>query len=293
MLDEIIDHFIRSRRLAQLSNRSIQSLQLRLRQFKRFLIAGKIHSVTQVTHLHLIHFVTDTASESVRKNRIWTMHQFFGFLAQQGYVDKDISFGLKYPKTERTVPQFLTRTELARLMRYFCKKAQDLWGFRDLVIILLLGTLGVRTSTLIALNVEDVDVRCGLLLVKEKGRRKRQVILPGAVCKVIDRYLQLLAVAQGPLLISRRKKRLSPRTLQLLFSEASGRLGIDKRLHARLFRHTAATELNRGSGTTVTQFVLGHSHRGNTLKYAHLNPDKYATYMKRHPFIRKEAPCSP
>ena len=296
MLDKVMGHFIRSRRLAQLSNRSIQTLTQRLREFQSFLNAQKIRSLKKVTHLHLVDFVSDfrsdTVNPSVSKARIWTLHQFFGFLVQQGYVPQDISFGLKYPKTERRVPQFMTRPELDRMIRYFCEKAKDLWGFRDLVIIVLLGTLGLRTSTLIALNVEDVDVRCGLLLVKEKGMRRRQVILPKAICKILSHYLQLLATQQGPLLISNRKKRISPRTLQLLFGEAAQKLGIDKPLHARLFRHTAATELNRSAGTSVAQYVLGHSHRGNTLQYAHLNPDKYAVYMKRHPFMRKEASCS-
>ena len=66
-------------------------------------------------------------------------------------------------------------------------------------------------------------------------------------------------------------------------------IGIDKKLHARLFRHTAAKHLNKVAGTDITQHVLGHSHRANTLKYAHLNPDKYAIYMNKHPFMRKEA----
>ena len=87
---------------------------------------------------------------------------------------------------------------------------------------------------------------------------------------------------------SKRKKRISPRTLQDIFRTAADQLGIDKKLHARLFRHTAATHLNKVAGIEITQQVLGHSRRANTLKYAHLNPDRYAAYMKKHPFMRKE-----
>ena len=90
-------------------------------------------------------------------------------------------------------------------------------------------------------------------------------------------------------MVSKRKKRISQRTLQDIFRAAADQLEIDKKLHARLFRHTAATHLNKVAGTDITQHVLGHSHRANTLKYAHLNPDKYALYMKKHPFMRKDA----
>ena len=154
---------------------------------------------------------------------------------------------------------------------------------------MLLGTLGLRTRTLIALNIEDVDVRCGLVWIMEKGQRQRNLVLPLSLCKIIRTYLQSLKRKKGPFLLSKRKKRISPRTLQDIFRTAADQTGIHKKLHARLFRHTAATHLNKVAGIEITQHVLGHSRRANTLKYAHLNPDQYAVYMKQHPFMQKEA----
>ena len=83
----------------------------------------------------------------------------------------------------------------------------------------------------------------------------------------------------------KRNKRISERTLQDIFQSAAAQLGIDKHLHAHLFRHTAATHLNRVAGIDITQYVLGHTQRENTLKYTHLNPDEYAVYMRKHPFM--------
>jgi len=78
---------------------------------------------------------------------------------------------------------------------------------------MLLGILGLRTSTLIAINIEDIDLTCGLI----KGRRRRNLVLPHTLCKTIHKYLQLLRHKKGPLLISKRKKRASARTLQDIF----------------------------------------------------------------------------
>ena len=161
-------------------------------------------------------------------------------------------------------------------------------GLRNLIIIMLLGTLGLRPASLTALNIEHIDLTCGLLWIREKGRRHRSVVLPHCLCKIIRNYLRHQHRKKGSLLISKRKKRISPRTLQDIFRTAADQLGIDKKMHARLFRHTAATHLNKVAGIEITQKVLGHSHRANTLKYAHLNPDQYAAYMKKHPFMRKE-----
>jgi integrase/recombinase XerC len=157
------------------------------------------------------------------------------------------------------------------------------------VIIMLLGTLGLRTRTLIALNIEDIDLTCGLVWIREKGRRQRNMVPPQSICKIIRTYLQSLKRKKGPLLLSKRKKRISPRTLQDIFRTAADQLDIDKKLHAKLFRHTAATHLNKVAGIEITQHVLGHSRRANTVKYAHLNPDQYAVYMKKHAYMQKEA----
>jgi len=107
---------------------------------------------------------------------------------------------------------------------------------------------------------------------------------------MIRKYLQLPRRKKGPLFLSIRKKRISPRTLQDIFRAAADQVGIDKKLHARLFRHTAATHLTKVADTDITQQVLGHRRRVNTLKYAHLNPDRYGVYMKKHPFMTREAP---
>jgi len=241
--------------------------------------------------MRLVDFVADYKDPSihVRKSRVWTLRQFYHFLTLQQHVPKNIALKLPYPKIEKTVPQFLTINEYNRLIRYFSNEAQDLLGLRNFVIILMLGTLGLRTSTLIAINIEDIDLTCGLIWIREKGRRQRNLILPHSLCKIIHNYLQLRQRKQGPFLISKRKKRISQRTLQDIFRTAADQNGIDKKLHARLFRHTAATHLNKVAGVEITQHVLGHSRRANTLKYAHLNPDKYAVYMKKHPYMQKEA----
>jgi integrase/recombinase XerC len=289
MLHQIINQFLDYCQLADFSIRSIQTLTARLGEFKTFLRLYKIRSVKKITYNHLINFVADFNNPSihVRKSRVWTLRQFFHFLTIHQHVTKNIARKLPYPKIEKTTPQFLTDKEYKRLIKHFNDQANSNMGTRNLIIIMLLGTLGLRTSTLTALDIEDIDIKCGLLWVREKGRRSRSLVLPHCLCKMIDNYLQ--GRKKGSLLLSKRKKRISARTLQDIFRTAADQLGIHKKLHARLFRHTAATHLNQVAGTVITQNVLGHSRKANTLKYAHLNPDQYANYMKKHPYMRKEA----
>jgi integrase len=71
---------------------------------------------------------------------------------------------------------------------------------------------------------------------------------------------------------------------QHFFSEASNAL--DMHIYSRIFRHTAATQLNQVAGLEVTKYYLGHRRRESTKRYVHLNPDIYGEYMKRHPFMK-------
>lgn len=289
MLHRYFTPFLEYFDLADFAARSIQAITARVNEFQTYLNLNKIKSIKKVTYRHLIEFAADFESPSIHitKSRVWMLRQFYHFLTLHGHVPKNIAVGLAYPKIEKTVPVFLTADELKRLIRHFSQQTLDILGLRNLVIILMLGFLGLRTSTLIAVNIEDIDLTSGLLWVREKGRRQRNLILPHCVCKIMAEYLSVSNLKKGPLLITHRKKRISPRTLQDIFRTAADCVGIDKKLHARLFRHTAATHLNKVAGIDITQHVLGHSRRTNTNRYTHLNPDQYAGYMKKHPYMKR------
>jgi site-specific recombinase XerD len=154
----------------------------------------------------LIDFTADFNAPSIHvtKSRVWTLRQFYHFLTLHRIVAENIATGLPYPKIEKTVPQFLTQEEYKLLIRHFTDRADAPMDLRNLVIIMLLGTLGLRTSTLIALNIEDIDLSCGLVWLREKGQRQRNLVVPHSLCKIINKYLQLQGHKKGPLLLSKR-----------------------------------------------------------------------------------------
>jgi site-specific recombinase XerD len=198
---------------------------------------------------------------------------------------------IPYPKIDKKVPKFLTIDEFKLILNYFTQKATNPIGFRNLVIISLLGLLGLRTATVVAINVEDVDLVESRLWIHEKGviaTIKKSVILPQILCQLLAEYIGQLESKEGPLFLSKKNKALARRSLQSIFYNVAQELNIDKKLHPHLFRHTAATHLNQIAGLQITQFVLGHQSLHNTDKYAHLNPDIYAGHMRNHPYMKLE-----
>lgn len=82
------------------------------------------------------------------------------------------------PQIEKTVPQFLTTNEFKLLIRLFSDQADSPLGLRNLVIIMLSGAVGLRTRTPISLNIEDIDIRYGLVRIRGKDNRQRHMVLP-------------------------------------------------------------------------------------------------------------------
>ena len=287
MLEEQINGFIEYCKVSGFRDKSIESLSIRLNQFKKFLITARLRKIKSITYCHLSRFVADYKNPSihVKKARIWSLRQFFHYLKLNGYVNENIATDLPYPKIEKTVPLFLTVREYNRILHHCSKNAATFIGLRNLIIIMMLGLLGLRTNSIISMNIQDVDLVAGRAWIKEKGNIKRIIVLPKVLCVVLKPYLGRIGQQRGPLFLSKHGKRISPRTLQDIFRNAADSIGIDKHLHAHLFRHTAATHLNKVAGTSITQHVLGHAGRKNTMKYVHLNPDHYAVYMRKHPIM--------
>jgi len=287
MLEIKIEHFLDYCKVSNFATKSIQSLRIRLNEFSRFINRTPVESVQGISYRHFKEFITQYRDPSIhiKKARIWSLRQFFHFLKLNGWIKTNIASDFPYPKIEKTIPHFLTIEEYNQLLTFFYGRASDAPGFRNLAMIMMLGLLGLRLSSVISLNIEDVDIETGLLQITEKGGKQRPLIMPEILCFILDRYFVFLDQKQGPLFLSIREKRISPRTLQDIFQKATDSLNIDKHLHAHLFRHTAATHLNKVSDPEITKHVLGHMRSNSTRKYTHLNPDQYAVYMQIHPYM--------
>ena len=291
MLTEKIKGFIAYCKTAGFRDKSIESLSIRLNEFKKFLQQARVRKITFIGYEHLSEFVADFGSPSihVKKARVWTLRQFFHYLILNGVVSENPAKDLPYPKIEQTAPKFLTIAEYNRILRYCAKRAASFIGLRNLIIVIMLGVLGLRTGALVTLNIQDVDTAAGLLWTMEKGDLRRTLVLPDVLCGILACYLERIGCPRGPLFLSKRGRRISPRTLQEVFQSVAAGAGVTKHLHAHLFRHTAGTHLNRIGGLNIAQYVLGHSKSRSTRTYTHLNPDNFAVYMRRHPFMKAGA----
>lgn len=284
MLHNSISDFLSYSKTYNFSKRSLEVFSSMLKKFAEHIHSLHIHTIREISYKHLLSFViSGNPSVHTKKQRVWSLRQFFHYLKIKKVFKENIALQVPYPKINQKEPDFLTFKELIVIINYFISSANSPIGMRNLILVLFLAFLGLRISAILNINIQDIDLKASSMLVTEKGNRKRIIFLPQILCFFLYPYMKTLDRDMGPLFLSARNKRISSRSIQHIFSEASGDLGIH--ICSRMFRHSAATQLNRTAGLDVTKFVLGHRRRESTKRYVHLNPDIYAAYMKRHPYM--------
>jgi len=274
---------------------SVKELLRYINNFNDFLIDKQVNDLSQLKYIHLLNFVTSQpASPHTVKARIWALKKFFCFLHLQEHINDNISKDLKPPKIPQKETAFLTANELKIVIGHLVKNIYQTNGMRDFLIISLMAILGLRKSSVVALNVKDLDTINQRIFVLEKGvKSKRPILIPLAIFDLLHEYITRNNITDGPLFLSRNKKRLRADAVDKIVGNIKKSLLSDEHqfaqnLHPHIFRHSAATELNDIAGFDITRELLGHRNIQNTRKYIHLSPTSYGDYMKRHPYFYHE-----
>jgi integrase/recombinase XerC len=250
----------------------------------------QINSPEEISYRHILNFVpSGNVSNHVKKARVWTLHQFFHYLEFHQLIKVNHAKKLPYPQMEKNDPKFLSLDELKTILSWFLMNSDSVPGLRNLVIVMMFGLLGLRLSALRNLDIQDISLIESILWISDKGYVRRPVPMPQILCVYIYQYLKSLGRNNGPLFLSKRKKRICARSVQYILDIAESELGFDKHLHCHLFRHTAATQINQTAGVDITQALLGHRSRKTTEGYVHLDGHVYAEHMKSHPYHDREA----
>jgi integrase/recombinase XerD len=170
---------------------------------------------------------------------------------------------------DRTLPRGLDPAAVKRLLSS-CDR-RTLVGRRDYAIVLLLVRLGLRAGEVAAIQLEDIDWRAGLLLVRGKGNRQDLLPVPVDVGEAIVSYLRRRPRGECRALFLRvtaPRRELNRSTIGWVVRAACDRAGLP-RVGAHRLRHTAATEmLRKGASLAEIGQVLRHREQKTTAIYA-------------------------
>lgn len=171
-----------------------------------------------------------------------------------------------------TLPKFLPPGQVDQVLKH-CDR-RNATGRRDYAILLLLARLGLRAGEVVALTLDDIDWKEGILRLRGKGGREAKLPLPVEVGEAIGGYLQngRPRCPSRRLFIRERAPRvgLDSSAISTLVKRALVRAAVDSpRKGAHLFRHSLATEmLHQGASLTEIGELLRHEHPNTTMIYA-------------------------
>jgi integrase/recombinase XerC len=195
---------------------------------------------------------------------------------------------VRTPKAPQKLPEVMTPEQVNTLLDgVSADRLERPFPARDRALFELLYGCGLRVSELVGLNLEDLDRTERWLRVRGKGRKERQVPLPGKAADALERYLAGRPVVRGEaaVFLNHRNGRLTRDGVSKLVKLYGRLLGGDDSMHPHSFRHAYATHLLAdGADLRAIQELLGHARLSTTQKYTQVSlTDLMAVYDKAHP----------
>lgn len=225
--------------------------------------------------------------------KISAIRTFFKFLTREGYVKKNFANFITLPRVPKYLPSFLEEDEVLDFLEL--PEPNTPFGRRNQAILETLYAGGFRVSELVNLNMEDLDLKNGLIRCFGKGNKERIVPIGEYAQESIKKYLEVRDYFkpkedETALFLNKKGKRISRQGIWLIINHYSKILNLPKKVSPHTFRHTFATHLlSHGADIRVVQELLGHSNISTTQIYTHITSNRlHEVYEKTHPLSRRK-----
>ncbi|MBK1832683.1 tyrosine recombinase XerC [Roseibacillus ishigakijimensis] len=242
----------------------------------------------------LTNFLTHRRQEglSASSQRILVVHLkiFFRFLVTRQGLDQDPAEPIFTPKEPARLPETLSSTHLETLLTGI--NPDRPLGKRDLAMLELFYSSGLRLSELCGVRMEHFDDEEGLLRVTGKGSKTRLVPIGGRALQAIAHYLRderpnlvKSGKTSSHLFLSVRGGPLSPDRVRQIVKQRAREANLPQNIYPHLLRHSFATHLlEGGADLRVIQELLGHADISTTQIYTHLDQKHLQqTHRTHHP----------
>jgi integrase/recombinase XerC len=224
--------------------------------------------------------------------RLSATRSFFRFLHREDLVEANAARTVRSPKLEKTLPQWLSRSDADRVFAVAENRAAEgnFRGARDLAILELFYASGMRLSELHGLDMGDVDLIGEQVKVRGKGRKERIIPIGNSAVKAIRKYEMRRAEIVGngdrtALFLNQNGKRISRRAIQEIVRKAVESGAAEAGMSPHALRHSFATHLlDAGADLLAVKELLGHASLSTTSIYTHTSKERLKkVYAKAHP----------
>lgn len=275
----LIENFIAAKKVEGCSDKSISYYKSTIINALKKIEKEVVHVTTDDLRGYLNDYQAESGASKVTVDNIRRiLSSFFSWLEEENYIVKSPVRRIHKVKVGKTVKETYTDEALEQ-MRDHCSND------RDLALIDLLASTGMRVGELVKLNRSDIDYQNRECIVTGKGDKQRKVYFDARTKIHLQKYVNSRTDANEALFVSLLApyNRLQISGVEIRLRQLGRELNIPK-VHPHKFRRTLATmAIDKGMPIEQVQHLLGHQSLDTTLQYAMVNQNNVK--LSHHRFI--------
>jgi integrase/recombinase XerC len=298
LVADFLDHIAKERNL---SPHTVSAYDRDLKELEAYLTAASGvdgWAWERVDRLAIRGYVAHLARRGISKRSIAralaAVRTFFRYLQLNDVVEANPGRAVTTPKMGKYLPSYLDRAQIEALFAAALARltaaadgggAEAVRAARDLALLELLYSTGVRVSEVHGLNWADIDLVSEQVKVRGKGRKERIVPLGKHAGLALRNYQAKRGTVRSAVFVNNRGGRLSVSGIQKLVKAALGAVDGREGLSVHSMRHTFATHmLDAGADLRAVQELLGHASVATTQIYTHTSVERLKrVYDQAHP----------
>jgi integrase/recombinase XerD len=280
---ETHDKFMEDKMLNGLRSRTIKDNIEHLKYFRKYLEESYRSDINRIADRelnfnafksYLAYMALDKKYSAYTVNsRLCTLKCYLKWLFHNKYLSEDYSTRLKKQKVDEDMIKPLTTEEVKKILKV-CD-INTLNGLRDYCLMLLMLETGVRVGEATEIQIEDIDLKQGLITIKgsvSKTGRVRILPISSKMCKLLKELIRIAEESKTAYVFqSTYGGKIKKQNIILSFERLGKKAGINKRCTPHVWRHTMAVNAVRsGMDIWTLQKIMGHSTIVTTRKYIQL-----------------------
>jgi len=295
IVERAIDDFLRHLRERNASAHTIKAYSGDLYNFASFI--GP-RDWKKIDHIAIRGFLSHLYDKGLSKTSVArslaALRSLYRWLAQEGAVEQNPAKLVSTPRLAKKLPRVPTIEEMNSMLD---GKMPEVASFpeRDRLMFELLYGCGIRNSELVGINLDDISLSNGAILIRGKGKKERFVPFGGSALAALSVYLpwrlQLLQTVKSAskgtaaLLLNQRGGRLTTRSVGRIVKRIAIAKGLSPEVHPHTLRHAFGTHmLEEGADLRAIQELLGHERLATTQRYTQLSVKHMMNvYDQTHP----------
>jgi integrase/recombinase XerC len=285
------------------SPETLRGYKIDINQFCQFLEDQDIECLDhpdQINRGVIRSFLGHLSGELVQQPRsvarkLAALKSLFKYLHREGIVSLNIAAYVHTPKLPGVIPSYLSEVQIVAVLEKLSES--DSWmGKRDLAIVELFYSTGMRISELAGLSPGDLNENKGTVTVLGKGSKQRVIPVGQYAWEAIEAYQYATKQKFGfrdnsqALFLGKNGTPFGPGGIRQRVKRAIKAIAEMKKMSPHVLRHTFATHLlNAGADLMALKDLLGHANLSTTQVYTHVQVDKMKkAFQMAHPRAGKK-----